>query len=100
MAITDAQGNFSFITAASGIYYLTHLAEAPQIAYQAYPGKNPTTGLPNATVLDAETLIITLNTGDSSIQNNFAVQSPITATKVKIYYDTNNDGTYEEGIDQ
>jgi uncharacterized repeat protein (TIGR01451 family) len=100
MAITDAQGNFSFMVPASGTYYVTHLAEAPQTVYQSYPGKDPTTGLPNATPLSLETLVITLNTGDSSIQNNFAVQSPATATKVKVYYDTNNDSTYEEGIDQ
>ncbi|GHV26151.1 hypothetical protein FACS1894176_06290 [Bacteroidia bacterium] len=97
---TDAQGNFNFSVPEGGTYYISYFAIAPQSSYNAYPGKNPDTGLVNATKVSAEELEITLLTGESSIQNNFVLQSPATSATVRVYWDTDNNGKYQYGVDQ
>jgi hypothetical protein len=99
MTLTDAQGNFSFPVSDAGVYYVTYVAVAPQSVYEAYPGKNPATGTPNASKLHADEIQVLLLTGDSSVQNNFALQSPPTSVSVNVYWDSNNDGTYTVGSD-
>lgn len=94
-AITDAQGNFSFSVTESGTYYISHFATAPYTAYDAYPGKNPDTGIVNAVKVTAEELEITLAAGDSSLQNAFVIQAPATSVKIGVYRDTNGNGTYQ-----
>lgn len=100
MVITDDQGRYNFTVTEAGNYYITHNVPLPQLSHEAYPGKNPETGISNAHKISEKEIEVEILAGDSSIQNNFAVKSPQTAINVGVYYDANDDGTYEYGIDQ